>query len=239
MKTKTLKTDTVKATHTNGSSNGAYIDLNLKPGKKFINPLHRFPLKPEAKRKFELIQQRAVNTIKIGLEKAVAHMENPAMYPLPSGSDNVERAFYDLLMALPALKRKKFTDKINETLKASSQERNKLYGDLAGLNFSSAVSIAEQVKSMNTPEEMMINKSEGDELLEMIKKNFEKPVINGYSTGNKPVPQQAVSAGSLGFFVDNMTCNNPDDVFKDEVSLAGFIIDSLGNKTTTLMIYDR
>jgi len=228
MKTKTIKTNMVTS---NGNGAGLNGDLKSAFGKRVSDALHNLPLRADAKHKLGLVMQRAANTVNIGFEKAVAHMENPSAYPLPAGNDNVEKAFYDLLMALPALKRKKFTDKINETLKASSQERNKLYGDLAGLNFSSAVSIAEQVKSMNTPEEMMINKSEGDELLEMIKKNFEKPVINGYSTGNKPVPQQAVSAGSLGFFVDNMTCNNPDDVFKDEVSLAGFIIDSLGNKT--------
>lgn len=231
MKTKTLKTDSVKATHSNGSSKGASGDLNVKPGKKFINPLHNLPLKPEAKRKLELIQTRAANAVKIGLEKAVAHMENPALYPLPAGSDNVERAFYDLLMALPSIKRNKIKDKINETLKASAQTRNNLYGELAELNFNSSVSIAEQVKNLNVPEELLINKSEGEELVNLIKQHADKPVNKGYSTGNNPVPQQAVSAGSLGFFVDSMTCNNPDDVLKDEVSIAGFIIDSLGNKT--------
>ncbi|MEO8513477.1 MAG: hypothetical protein ABI543_07960 [Ignavibacteria bacterium] len=193
--------------------------------------------------KIKLVKERAENTVQLGFEKAVAHLENPGMYPLPSGDKTVERAFYNLLISLPELKQNKIIDKINQTLKASSSVRTNKYKDIVNVNFNSTVSIAEQVKAMTPPDELKFTEVEGTKIAEIFSRSADKPGqnvngndMNKTSAENKQIfrnaaePQLAgVSASKVSFFVDNMTCLNPDDVRKDEINLAGFSIDSLGN----------
>jgi len=173
--------------------------------------------------KLKAVEKIAENTVKLGFEKAVAHFENPAMYPLPQGEKNLESAVYDLLTVLPKKKRNKLIDKVNELLKAPADKRKQAYGDIANVDFRSNESIAEQVKNKYENNKFSFNENEAESLINSLK------TLN--ANINLPVPQQAASAGTLGFFVDSMTCINPDDVLKDEVSLGGFIIDSLGNTT--------
>jgi len=173
--------------------------------------------------KLKAVEKIAENTVKLGFEKAVAHFENPAMYPLPQGEKNLESAVYDLLTVLPKKKRNKLIDKVNELLKAPADKRKQTYGDIVNIDFRSNESIAEQVKKKYENNKFSFNENEAESLINSLK------TLN--ANINLPVPQQAASAGTLGFFVDSMTCINPDDVLKDEVSLGGFIIDSLGNTT--------
>jgi len=173
--------------------------------------------------KLKAVQKIAEDTVKLGFEKAVAHFENPGMYPLPQEGKNLESAVFDLLNALPKKKRNKLIDKVNELLKAPADKRKQTYGDIVNIDFRSNESIAEQVKKKYENNKFSFSESETENL---------KTTLKTLSANIKlPVQQQAASAGTLGFFVDSMTCLNPDDVLKDEVSLAGFIIDSLGNTT--------
>ncbi len=173
--------------------------------------------------KLKAVEKIAENTVKLGFEKAVAHFENPAMYPLPGEGRNLETAVFNLLNALPKKKRNKLIDKVNEMLKAPAEKRKQVYGDIADLDFHSNKPIAEQVTALPVMEKYKIDEGELDKLKQTFKSI--KAEIN------TPAPQQAAASTRLSFFVDNMTCLNPDDVLKDEVSIGGFIIDSLGNTT--------
>lgn len=201
---------------------GVLADTKITNG-SFREKLNEMIHSSGAAEKLKAVEKIAENTVKLGFEKAVAHFENPAIYPLPQESKTLERAVYELLSALPKKKRNRMIDKVNELLKAPAEKRKQVYGDIAAVNFKSSESIAEQVKNMPELKKHSLTPVEFEKLsgsFKTITKNI-----------NKPVPQQAVSAGTLGFFVDSMTCLNPDDVLKDEVSIGGFIIDSLGNTT--------
>lgn len=199
---------------------GITVDKNKLNG-KFMYRLNDMLHKSSAADKLKAVEKIAGNTVKLGFEKAVAHFENPALYPLPQGEKNLESAVFDLLSVLSKKKRNKLIDKVNELLKAPAEKRKQVYGDIVNVDFRSAVSIAEQVK--NKPE--LIKYSFTEKEIE----EFSSAFKNNSANNNLPQPQQAASAGTLGFFVDSMTCLNPDDAFKDEVSLGGFLIDSVGN----------
>jgi len=199
---------------------GITVDKNKLNG-NFMDKLNEMLHKSSAAEKLKAVEKIAENTVKLGFEKAVAHFENPAIYPLPQGEKNLESAVFDLLNVLPKKKRNKLIDKVNELLKAPAEKRKQVYGDIVNVDFRSAVSIAEQVKNKPELEKYRLTENE----IEKFRSAFKIQAANI----NLPQPQQAASAGSLGFFVDSMTCLNPDDAFKDEVSLGGFLIDSVGN----------
>jgi hypothetical protein len=209
------------------NSNG--IDkTKISADKKIVNSSFRDKLNEMihnsgAADKLKAVEKIAENTVKLGFEKAVAHFENPAMYPLPAEGRNLETAVFELLNALPKKKRNKLIDKVNELLKAPAEKRKQVYGDIVNLDFRSNKPIAEQVNALPEMEKYKLAATE----LENLKQNFKsiKAEIN------TPLPQQAGASTRLSFIVDNMTCLNPDDPFKDEISIGGFIIDSLGNTT--------
>ncbi len=185
--------------------------------------------------KITLLKKRLGNTVQLSFEKVASHHEDPSKYPLSTDNKTIERAFHNLLEALPRLKRNKIIDNINKTFKAGASERSNLYGELVNVNFKSAVPIAEQIKSIPVPAEMKITEADADKLMEFLKINSEKPkngngqFLSGSINNNKSVPQQAISANNVSFIAENLTCINTDDIRKDEISLAGFAIDALGN----------
>ncbi len=212
---------------TPNAKNGNGINLNINQMLK-----NRLKPNPELDNKINLLRERAENTVMLGLEKAVANIEDPQVYPLPSNPKTVERAFHKFLMGIPDSKRNKMMDKFNETLKASSAYRENKYKDLAGVDLKSSIAIVEQVKAIPVPEELIFTEDEGNEMTSDLKRMAEKPKNTGYAaSSNDPAPQQAVVATTIGFFVDSMTCLNPDDVRKDEISIAGFSTDIAGTTT--------
>ena len=78
----------------------------------------------------------------------------------------------------------------------------------ANINFRSHTPVADQVKTNPELKNYGFDKAELDKLLKTYK-SFPAGSIN-------PIPKQAAAAGKISFFVDNMTCNNPDDILKDE-----------------------
>lgn len=212
---------------------------------KIKTPVHKDDIKEKRKKKAEenakkraeleykirLAHKRTQNTIQLGFEKAVAHYESPSLYPLPADNNTVEKAFYDLINILPNGKRNKVIDKINETLKASPNIRKGIYKDIVNVNFKSALPIVKQVKAMTIPEELIFTTHEIIAMQEELIRKAEKPKNKGYSTSSAPLAQQAVASTKVSLFVDNITCLNPDDVLMDEVNLAGFAVDTAGNRT--------
>lgn len=204
------------------AKSGIIADKKIVNG-SFRDKLNEMIHNSGAADKLKAVEKIAENTVKLGFEKAVAHFENPAMYPLPAESRNLETAVFNLLNALPKKKRNKLIDKVNEILKAPAEKRKQVYGDIANLDFHSNKPIAEQVKALPAMEKYKLAAAE----LENLKENFKSI----RAEINTPLPQQAGASTKLSFIVDNMTCLNPDDPFKDEISIGGFIIDSLGNTT--------
>lgn len=166
--------------------------------------------------------ERTTKAVDLAMEKVVAHHQNPQQYPLPADSKSLERAFHNLFEKLPALKRKKVINKANETLKASSSERTRIYGDLAQVDLRSAVSVGEQVKSLPLPANLRFTQAETKSVMAKFKTLAAKPKATGR-------PRQAAEASEIGFVVQNLTCVKPNDIRKDEVSLAGFGVDNVGN----------
>ncbi len=229
MNTKVIKPQTKKKAVNSSNGNLSNGTLSGKIGKKVNEALKEIPARAELNNKIKLAKERAQNTIQLGFEKAVAHFENPSLYPLPTDSKSVERAFYNFMVSLPNTKRNKLVDKINETLKASSGARANRYKDIVNVNFKSAVPMAQQVKAMAVPEELNFSEEDGNEMTAEFIRKADKPKKTGYATSTKPQPQQATAtATKISFLLDNMTCLNPDDVRKDEINLAGFAIDSFG-----------
>lgn len=187
----------------------------------------------EFEKKLELANERVRNAIDLAFEKAVAHRENPAAYPLPAGAKSVERAFNDLLSAMPNNQRKKVIERVNATLKASPSVRSAKYKDIVNVDFHAASPIAEQVKAMPVPATMKFDDSEAEGLLARVRSKAEPSTgKSGAKSGQaKIVPRQAVVATNISFVVDTMTCLNPDDVRKDEINLAGFSIDINGTES--------
>lgn len=216
-----IRTTGLNKKDVNGNSKLS-ADKKITPG-NFRDKLNEMIHNSGAADKFKAVEKIAENTVKLGFEKAVAHFENPAMYPLPGDGRNLETAVFNLLNALPKKKRNKLIDKVNEMLKAPAEKRKQVYGDIANLDFHSNKPIAEQVKALPAMVKYRIDEGGLDKLKQTFKSL--KAEIN------TPLPQQAGASTRLSFIVDNMTCLNPDDPFKDEISIGGFIIDSLGNTT--------
>lgn len=210
----------MKTLETTGKTKTEIFENKTSENGKTVNDFHA-----AISEKREKIHLRMRNMVQIAFEKAVAHYENPQMYPLPADSKSVERCFYDLMSTLSKSKKNKIADKINETLKASSAQRSNLYKDLANLNFKSSVSISEQVKALSLPDDLKISEQEAESL------SGKHKLFNGSAVKDAKALQPHAQAVALkvSFVVDSLTCLNPDDLHKDEINLAGFAIDAFGN----------
>jgi hypothetical protein len=172
--------------------------------------------------KVQFLQKRFNDTVMLAAEKAAAHLLNPQSYPLPAGK-NLEKALYDIAMALPGRKRDNFTNKFKDAVNATDAQRKQKYGDLHAVNLRTNKAIAEQVKELPVDAKMKFTEADVERLLP--KKLFAKlPKIGG-----KPKPQQAsVDATTLQFIVDSLTCVKTNDIHKDEISLGAFATDNFG-----------
>lgn len=179
--------------------------------------------------KTEQIKNRAQNTIALAFEKVVAHHEDPSAYPLPADGKSLEKALHNLLEKLPLLKRKKLIDKVNLTLKADINKRKQIYGDLAAIDLKLSAPIVERVKAMPVPESLKILTQEIDEVKSVFSKFVSKQRVNKTETVKPAARQVAGVASKLGFFLDELTCDKTGDIHKDEINIAGFAVDNLGN----------
>ena len=105
METTKIRTTGVNKKDVNGNSKLS-ADKKITPG-NFRDKINEMIHNPGAADKLKAVEKIAENTVKLGFEKAVAHFENPAMYPLPAEGRNLETAVFNLLNALPKKKRNK------------------------------------------------------------------------------------------------------------------------------------
>ena len=178
------------------------------------------------------LKTRMSNTIILAFEKVVAHHENPSAYPLPADGKSLERALHNLFEKMPLIKRKKLIDKIDLTLKAGSAKRVQIYGDLAGIDLKSPEPIAEQVKALPLPASLKLAEDEITEIqiyADGLKTGYMKKNGKASSIAAANLRQGTNNATKVGFFLDELTCSKTDDIRKDEINLAAFGVDSLGN----------
>jgi hypothetical protein len=173
--------------------------------------------------KLDFLKDRMKKIVDLSLERVVAHNEKPQDYPLPAESKSLERALHKMFNALPKKNQKRVIEKVNKTLKAGADERKRIYGDLAEVNFRSSVSMVEQVKSKPVPSALMFTEADLNAMRGKLKRSPARPQ-------KLKQPAQAAEATEMSFIINNLTCNKPTDLRKDEVSLAGFAVDNIGGE---------
>jgi hypothetical protein len=186
--------------------------------------------------KLQYLHSRYQHTISLAIEKTAAHLKNPQQYPLPSGSQNLEKAFSGLIGILPKRKQDKFVEKLNAALNASTAQRQQKYGDLAAVDLHSNKSIADQIKALPVNEQMRFTDAEITELHEQAFGSHIGDKIKILAQKQKPqkqakFPRQAAPAAvatTLKFVLDTLTCNKTSEIRKDEISISAFALSSTG-----------
>jgi hypothetical protein len=182
---------------------------------------------PKSLPKVNFLRQRISNTIQLSLEKAAAHLNAPAKYPLPAGKESLEYAIADLVKDLPKRRQDKFFDKMNAALNANAAARKQKYGDLSKVDLLKTVSVAEQVKAIAVPENMRITEADIAGIKLPGKTRAKNEVAaGGIVPGRRP--RQAVPGTVLQFAIENITCIETNDRRKDEVIFSAFVTDSIG-----------
>ncbi len=179
---------------------------------------------PNSEAKLQFLKKRFNDTIMIAAEKAAAHLLNPQSYPLPAGK-NLERALYEVAMALPGRKRDNFTDKFKEAVNTSDAQRKQKYGDLHAVDLRSNKMIAEQVKDIPVEEKYKFTEEDAKRVIP--KRSVAKVKLPEKLAGSK-LQQASVDATTLQFIVDSLTCTKTNDIHKDEISLGAFATDNFG-----------
>lgn len=175
--------------------------------------------------KIKYLQQRITDTFSLSVEKAAAHLKDPAKNPLPAGKDNLEFAIVDFLNVLPKRRRDKFLDKLKNDLAASGAARRQKYGELAAVDFGSTRSIAEQAMAIPVKKEMLIGEKDIPGIQIPVKpaaKDKQKKVAN------ERQPRQAVPGTAVLFSIDKITCIETTDRRKDEVTVSAFGVSGTG-----------
>ncbi|MBK9155806.1 MAG: hypothetical protein IPM25_16630 [Chloracidobacterium sp.] len=189
--------------------------------------------KAEFERKLAAATAIAGNAVNLAFEKAVAHINDPAKYPLPTSGKSVERAFFDFLQTLSKGDRKRAIEQVDKTRKASPSQRAAIYKDLIDLDLSSKVPIAEQAVALKRDDSLRFSEAEVEEVLKRVGRLAHKPTLKAASPvstakAKAAVPRGGVPARKVTFLVDRLTCNKTDDLRRDEISIAGFGFDTNG-----------
>ncbi|MFV8751392.1 alkaline phosphatase family protein [Nannocystaceae bacterium ST9] len=91
--------------------------------------------------------------VQLAFDKAAAHLQSPARYPLPSGGVSVEQALANKLERLPSAIRRSLSSAALGRL-ASSSTRTLAYGRMAALDPASAAPLLERAAALPTRESL-------------------------------------------------------------------------------------
>ncbi len=178
--------------------------------------------------KLLFLEKRLTDTLQLAAEKAAAHLSNPSAYPLPpANTRSMERALYEVAMALPKRKRDDFAEKLMTSVQGSPASRLSRFGDLAAIDLKKAMPVHEQVKAIAIPEAMKLTSDEN------ALPDLKKFVPGALKKSKQLQPAQAVLATKLDFIVDSVTCNKTNDLKKDEIRMGAFGNDSTGASFNT------
>jgi hypothetical protein len=103
------------------------------------------------------IAQRVLHTLQLSFDKAVAHKENPTLYPVPSDTACFEQVILTFLNKISAPKQALIKSKVMERLQASKEQRKTLIGDLAEINVKFPAGIQSQAHNLPIPDQLRID----------------------------------------------------------------------------------
>jgi len=181
--------------------------------------------------KIQALKLKLDRTIKLAVEKAAGHMQDPNKYPLPGNPKSLERAFHSLLTALPNKSKKKLFEHVNLSLNASTSARNTTYGELAAINLKNTTAVLDQVAAMPVPAAMKMTADEIEEIIKKREPKLKVPAKRNKQATEAPVPH-AIAAGTVAFFVDTLTCNKKSEISKDEITLETIVTNGLAEPQT-------
>jgi hypothetical protein len=172
--------------------------------------------------KLHAIAERVLALFFLAGEKAVAHLADPAAYPLPADPRSIEHVLLKRFQFLPPARQQKGLAKVMASVRAPAQSRAVHYGDLAQVNLRSPQPVVEQALALGLP-----------------------PSLKFPLSQLQPPPAEApmtVCSGSLPELPDRLwlrvlkvECLNETDGFQgseageDEIYLGGTAIDAFGD----------
>jgi len=172
--------------------------------------------------RFQQLKRNLGDILSIAVDKTVAHLADPDKFPKPAAGRTVERALYDVLQELPRKKREDFIDKYKAIATAGSGLRKERYGVFEAIDLRSTVSVEQQLKTLQIPDELKLSTKDFEEIASQLEPH-RRP-----KASSKRVPRQAVVATTLEFIVESLTCDKKTDFLKDEINMAGFAVDFAG-----------
>ncbi|MBE9108555.1 hypothetical protein IQ273_03875 [Nodosilinea sp. LEGE 07298] len=133
--------------------------------------------------KLKALADRVTNTLRLSLEKAIAHQADPTNYPLSADPNSFEQAslsyfnayFESRLQQISAklgpqkasevqplltAQRKEVTTKVMTSLKAPQKERAVMYGDLAQVNLQLDSTVIQQVQAIRIPSTIKLSQQD-------------------------------------------------------------------------------
>jgi len=102
--------------------------------------------------KLQLMRARLKNTVDLALIRVVAHRKNPSQNSLPSDPKSLERAFNDVINAIPARKQDNVVERFQGLLTPAA--RTQAFGDLGQVNFAASTSVIDQGKALPLPADL-------------------------------------------------------------------------------------
>jgi hypothetical protein len=189
------------------------------------------------------MRARLKNTVDLALIRVVAHRKNPSQNSLPSDPKSLERAFNDVINAIPARKQDNVVERFQGLLTPAA--RTQAFGDLGQVNFAAPTSVVDQVKALPLPADLhfspadvadiqkqIMAKKAVSQALKNIGQHVKTPAVRTVATGvgyAAAAPQQAAAAGSIKFEVVNVRCDKPNDLRKDEINMTVGSVDGIGD----------
>ncbi len=201
-------------------------------------------------RKLKAIAKRALRSLQLEAEKAIANIADPITYPRATSSDEPNRSSSaeDVLAAwftrLDKTKQEAAVNKVMASVKAGGTERNDFYGDLSKVDYQSAVPMFEQALALPMPDDLRMPL---DYLASLTK--FEGQIIVPCplqpAPENPPAPEESLTrsmravpgAGLTGttnkleFRIHRVKCideTDPEFLGDDEIGMGGTTVDQSG-----------
>lgn len=101
--------------------------------------------------RLEEIAKRVFHTFRLAAEKSVAHQNEPAKFPMPSGAGNLESLFLNHIRQLHPDRQRIASLKVLKMANASDAIRKKNYKGLSAVNLTAAESVESQVAKIPVP----------------------------------------------------------------------------------------
>ncbi len=168
------------------------------------------------------IAQRVANTVNVAAGKAVASTVEPAKFPLPKEQGSLEHLMRGRFQRLPQAAQAKAKANVMALVKSPMAQRQKQFGDLAGLDLSSTVPVEAQAAAAPLPKAMMLPAGT-------------LTARAGTAAGAAAAAPAAAAAANkeLALRIHRVTCRDEtSELGKDEIHLGGTSVDETADTKT-------